>query len=248
MIEIKTQEDQDKPEAPYQYYGEELQYFLNTHNWRSYVYKHLKGHLSGDIAEVGPGMGYFSTLLANESEVNFLDLYEPDKHHCNFMKGLEFLDKEKVTLIESKFQVTEKKYDRIFLMDVLEHIENDTEMLRNLNSSLKDDGRIILLVPAHMFLFSEFDESIGHFRRYNRKMFQKNCPSELRVESSIYLDSVGIAASFFAKILKLQPSKGTLGIWDKILVNISKLTDIIFFKNLGKSLLIVLSKNNDSRN
>lgn len=241
MIEDKDK-NKDQSEMPYQYYGEELEYFLSTHNWRSYVYKHLKSHLSGEVAEVGPGMGYFTTLLAKESQIKSLDLYEPDKHHCEFMKDLGFIDRDRVNLFEDKFKVSVKKYDRIFLMDVLEHIEDDTEMLRMLNLSLKDNGRIILLVPAHMFLFSEFDKSIGHFRRYNREMFQRNCPAELRIETSIYLDSIGIAASFFAKVFKLQPSKNTLSFWDKVLVNISKVVDLIFFKHMGKSLLIVLSK------
>lgn len=54
------------------------------------------------------------------------------------------------------------------MFDVLEHIENDEAFLRNAYRYLIDEGRIYLTVPAFEWLWSNEDETAGHFRRYSR--------------------------------------------------------------------------------
>lgn len=55
----------------------------------------------------------------------------------------------------------------IGVFDVLEHISDPTPMLREFSRVLQKDGFLLITVPAHQFLFSEYDSSIGHFRRYS---------------------------------------------------------------------------------
>lgn len=55
------------------------------------------------------------------------------------------------------------------IFDVLEHIADDLDFLKNIRNALKPDGRLYISVPAYQFLWSEFDASVGHFRRYNKK-------------------------------------------------------------------------------
>jgi SAM-dependent methyltransferase len=62
-----------------------------------------------------------------------------------------------------------KKYDLILLLDVLEHVENDKALLRKMKSSLRKNGRILITVPAHQFLWRIHDEANQHYRRYSRK-------------------------------------------------------------------------------
>lgn len=54
------------------------------------------------------------------------------------------------------------------LMDVLEHIENDREFLRNLIDKLPSGGKVLITVPAKKTLWSKHDETAHHFRRYER--------------------------------------------------------------------------------
>jgi SAM-dependent methyltransferase len=61
----------------------------------------------------------------------------------------------------------------IGLFDVLEHLESPEVMLNEIKRVLKPGGLLITTVPANQFLFSDFDLSIGHFRRYSRKSLQK---------------------------------------------------------------------------
>lgn len=58
--------------------------------------------------------------------------------------------------------------DIILLMDVLEHIADDKSFLINIQSFLKYDGRLIITVPAHKYLFSPHDVMLQHKRRYNK--------------------------------------------------------------------------------
>ncbi len=51
-------------------------------------------------------------------------------------------------------------------MDVLEHIEDDAGTLRELVRLVKSGGIIIVTVPAMPSLWSDWDESLHHFRRY----------------------------------------------------------------------------------
>ncbi len=59
--------------------------------------------------------------------------------------------------------------DIVLLMDVIEHIEDDREFLRELQSSsmVSDDTILIITVPAFMSLRTSHDDYLKHFRRYS---------------------------------------------------------------------------------
>lgn len=61
----------------------------------------------------------------------------------------------------------DEKFDLIFLLDVLEHVENDLAALIEIKRRLTKNGKLILTVPAYQFLFGKFDIDSFHFRRYN---------------------------------------------------------------------------------
>jgi SAM-dependent methyltransferase len=61
----------------------------------------------------------------------------------------------------------------IGLFDVLEHLDKPRELLSEVSRVLKPGGVLICSVPAHQWLFSDFDERIGHFRRYSMKSLRK---------------------------------------------------------------------------
>jgi 2-polyprenyl-3-methyl-5-hydroxy-6-metoxy-1,4-benzoquinol methylase len=56
----------------------------------------------------------------------------------------------------------------IGLYDVLEHLPDDHQVLSDLYQMLSPDGLLMLTVPAHMALWSYFDEASHHYRRYSR--------------------------------------------------------------------------------
>ncbi len=66
-------------------------------------------------------------------------------------------------------ELPSESIDVIGAFDVLEHIERPDELLKEIYRVLKPDGIFLLTVPAHQWLYSDFDKSIGHFRRYSRR-------------------------------------------------------------------------------
>jgi 2-polyprenyl-3-methyl-5-hydroxy-6-metoxy-1,4-benzoquinol methylase len=63
----------------------------------------------------------------------------------------------------------ERIADVIVMHDVLEHIEDDTNVIERLRQLLVQDGVLVLSVPALPALFGFHDEQLGHYRRYMRR-------------------------------------------------------------------------------
>lgn len=65
------------------------------------------------------------------------------------------------------------RYDAVFLLDVLEHIQDDGAFLAAALRHLRVGGVMIINVPASMLLYSRYDIVAGHVRRYTRKTMGK---------------------------------------------------------------------------
>jgi 2-polyprenyl-3-methyl-5-hydroxy-6-metoxy-1,4-benzoquinol methylase len=61
----------------------------------------------------------------------------------------------------------------IGVFDVLEHLEKPEVLLSEIYRTLKPGGVLLVSVPAHQWLFSDFDKSIGHYRRYSREVLSQ---------------------------------------------------------------------------
>ena len=66
-------------------------------------------------------------------------------------------------------------YDGIMLLDVIEHIPDDTAFLEAVKKHTKAGGKIIINVPALMSLFSKYDTQAGHQRRYTKSSLKALC-------------------------------------------------------------------------
>ena len=62
-----------------------------------------------------------------------------------------------------------KPFQLIGMFDVLEHVPEELDTLRALRDALAPDGRLVLTVPAHQYLWSYFDEAARHCRRYSSR-------------------------------------------------------------------------------
>jgi len=62
-----------------------------------------------------------------------------------------------------------KEFDVIGAFDVLEHIEEDQTVLKQIFEAVKPGGGIMLTVPQHRWLWSEIDDFSFHKRRYSRR-------------------------------------------------------------------------------
>jgi SAM-dependent methyltransferase len=146
--------------------GEETLAVMNLAKWYNlWVLSFFKGHLKGNILEIGAGIGNFSSLLAKYGKVTTIDIRKDYVKDLNGRLGKQ----ASVGLgdIETgSYFFKDRKFDALVCLNVLEHIKNDQKALKNMFNLLKKNGHLILLVPAHKKLYSNFDKDLGHYRRY----------------------------------------------------------------------------------
>ncbi|MBI1966300.1 MAG: class I SAM-dependent methyltransferase, partial [Betaproteobacteria bacterium] len=58
------------------------------------------------------------------------------------------------------------EFEVVGAFDVIEHIEEDAAVLRALHEAVVPGGGLLLTVPQHPFLWSEYDARARHVRRY----------------------------------------------------------------------------------
>lgn len=58
-------------------------------------------------------------------------------------------------------------FDLVVALDLLEHLDDDLEALREVHRMCKPGGRLFLTVPAYQWLWGPHDEALGHRRRYS---------------------------------------------------------------------------------
>ena len=131
------------------------------------------------------------------------------------------------------------QFDSILYVDVLEHIRDDKGELNLAVSHLAESGHLIVIAPAHPFLWSPFDEGVGHFRRYTRAQMASSAPCHLTLIRMCYLDSIGLLASLANRLVLRQivPSAAQIKFWDKFMVPLSRVLDFLICNSFGKSLL-----------
>jgi SAM-dependent methyltransferase len=89
-----------------------------------------------------------------------------------FTRGLAFassrLPDVELFQMDARAIPFEREFDVIGAFDVVEHIDEDQTVLRELYRAVKPGGGILLTVPQHRFLWSRIDEFSCHKRRYSK--------------------------------------------------------------------------------
>jgi len=76
------------------------------------------------------------------------------------------------------------------MFDVLEHVEDEAKALRMVSQKLKPGGRIVLSVPAYMWLSGQQDIVNHHYRRYRlRELIWKLQAADFTIERITYFNT-----------------------------------------------------------
>jgi SAM-dependent methyltransferase len=231
----------------YSYEGGELDVFTLATNWKAYWASRVEQHIGSRVLEVGAGLGATARVLCKRQK-KWIAL-EPDPALAQRMRDevdagrLPAICEVRVGTLEDLD--ASDVFDTILYIDVLEHIQDDRGELERAAARLDQGGWIVVIAPAHQYLYTAFDRAIGHFRRYDRRMIISLNPSGLKLSRFEYLDSVGFLASLGNRLLlnSSSPSASQIKVWDRLMVPLSRCLDPLLQRRFGKSVLAVWSKN-----
>jgi protein-L-isoaspartate O-methyltransferase len=231
----------------YHYLGTELDVFAGARNWKRYLAAQMAPFVSGDVLEVGAGIGAITQTLERLPRRTWTCL-EPDAGLAQRLSAtvgaLAGPSRISVVIGALRDLPSAANYDCLLYVDVLEHIEKDHAEAAAAVAMLRSGGHLIVLCPAHNWLYTPFDQAIGHYRRYNRRRFQSFPLSSARLVRLRYLDSVGLGASLGNRLFlrSASPTEAQVRFWDRVLVRASVLLDPLLGYRVGKSILGVWRK------
>ncbi|HKO17928.1 MAG TPA: class I SAM-dependent methyltransferase [Acidobacteriaceae bacterium] len=234
------------PASDFRYVGAELDVFAEAVNWKTYWSERIGRYICGDVLEVGAGIGANTPYLTCAGATRWVCL-EPDR---------QLIEQLRANVGESSNSVRHEvacgtlaslpeneRFDTLLYIDVLEHIEDDAGELKLIAEHLRPGGRVVVLSPAHQWLFTPFDAAIGHFRRYNKRSLRGLTPVTLVLESLFYVDCCGIAASAANHLLsQSMPTREQIRLWDKRMIPASRRLDALLRFSVGKSIVGVWRK------
>lgn len=111
---------------------------------------------SPERLEVGPGLSPRLPLAGT----HFVDLSAPVVERLSSLGGFAVLGE--ITALP----FPARSFDLVAAFDVIEHVENERGVFGELRRVLKPGGHLVLSVPLHAARWTEFDELVGHARRY----------------------------------------------------------------------------------
>jgi 2-polyprenyl-3-methyl-5-hydroxy-6-metoxy-1,4-benzoquinol methylase len=231
----------------YEYVGRELELFANAVNWKAYFRSEFARWLVGDVLEVGAGIGETARHLLDRRQRSWLCL-EPDARLATTLttwaRTAELTPPPVVKIGTTADIDSASRFDAILYIDVLEHIEDDRGEMARAAGLLAPGGHLVVLSPAFPSLYSEFDRSVGHFRRYTRKSLAAVMPETVTRRRLVYLDSVGFLASLGNRLLLRQdlPTSRQIALWDRLMIPLSRVVDPVVLRAFGRSVLGVYQR------
>lgn len=228
-----------------------LQVIAKAGKFNRWMYEQFNSFLKGEVLEIGSGIGNISEFVMEEGYNITLSDY--NREYIDWLKqkysgnknvrrilAIDLLDND----FENAYKDLKENFDSIFLLNVIEHLKDDSLATKNCRFLLKPQGHLIILAPAHQWLYCKFDRELGHYRRYNHKRMTVLLKKHgFTVLNKQYFNFSGIAGWFLlGKIFNRKMLKqGEMSAFNSI-VPIARFFDNITFKKIGLSIIVTGQK------
>jgi glycosyltransferase involved in cell wall biosynthesis len=192
----------------YRDYGKRtLQRLQEFNEYAEWMFERFARHVGRSILEVGAGIGNNVSSMAKPGVTVTLTDFRED-YVAELQK--KYADQAGVSILRydatqpPPAELATNSPDTIIMLNVLEHIESDELVLKNLYDLVTPGGRLIVLVPAFQSLYCKMDENLEHFRRYNlNELRTKMEGAGFGFKEGFYFNAVGAIGWFVVgKILR----------------------------------------------
>jgi SAM-dependent methyltransferase len=166
------------------------------------IFRIWKSGSKPKILDFGCGTGGMLDELKDVAETYGCDTEQLAVEFCQ-KRGLKNITK----LENNNIPYENNFFDVITAMDVLEHIDDDKRAMSELKRILKSSGKLLITVPAFMFLWTTRDERLHHFRRYTKnELKSKLSSSGFKINKCSYMHSF-----YFLPLLLIYKIKKLFG-------------------------------------
>lgn len=216
---------------------ENLEVMNEARNYNEYLLRTVRSRArpGSRILDFGAGGGQFAIPLS-KSGLDVVAL-EPDDFLRNRIAACGVPSTAAIS------DLADDTFDYIYTLNVLEHIQNDVDALRQLRSKLKPQGTLLIYVPAFPVLYSSMDAKVGHVRRYTRTTLLNSVGSAgFTVDAISHVDSLGFLASFVFRMFDSgsgEVNRRALRIYDRAVFPVSRCVDRVANRWIGKNLLLL---------
>jgi SAM-dependent methyltransferase len=225
-----------------------LEVIAKADHFNRWMYQSILPFCFGKILEIGSGIGNISSFFIKDGyQISLSDIRQ---NYCQYLEG-KYGENQNVGEVlrmdlispnfRKQFEKFEEKFDTVFALNVVEHINNDLLAIENCRFLLKKGGHLIILVPAYMWLYNGFDEALGHMKRYDKKsLHQLFISNSMEIIKSRYFNLAGILGWYVSgKLQKNQTIPDSqMKLYDS-LVPLFKLLDKIILNSIGLSVITV---------
>ncbi|MGE5246206.1 MAG: glycosyltransferase [Betaproteobacteria bacterium] len=170
-------------------YGSHILHQLErTRRFNRWLADTLRPSLGDRVLEIGAGIANLTSQFIPR------DLYVASDINPNYLEYLKSYSIGKPYLRVRKIDATSPEdfaglegcFDTVIMVNVLEHVEDEQQTLRNLRGALAVGGRAIILVPQHPALYSTLDVALGHRERYTRDGLRRSLANAGFVEERLF--------------------------------------------------------------
>ena len=149
-----------------------LNNLTGTPQYLSWVARKLRPHIGDSVLEIGAGIGNITGRLMGRRTLYVAA--EKDPLHLHALRN-RFLRTPNVMVQRIDPQSPEdlatvgNGFDTVLCLNVLEYLDRPAEIIESLGGVLKENGRLVILVPNGPGLFGSLDRSLGHKRRFSSR-------------------------------------------------------------------------------